>query len=214
MAQSADNDTRTLRQSDPPAWTALLEVFALLTDLIGEPDKALDDIWRALMSGKVGSLRRRLLSDERVHDVILDRATWHSIRLFDVNDSYGRQTVGMRVVDEADPSILGPRCIFFLNRTDVYAMWPLLLQSEAENSVPGPAKASRRRGTYRGAQRTRARVVLRRIYKDGNYPTEEEVSTPDLWLLFCDEYDRGEEKSRSKLGRPSIETVLREVGRK
>ena len=27
--------------------------------------------------------------------------------------------------------------------------------------------------------------MLRRIYPDGNYPTEEEVSTPDLWDRFC-----------------------------
>ena len=214
MTQAADNDIRILRQNDPPAWMALLEVFTLLIDLIGEPNEALHDIWRALISGKVGSLRRRLLSDGGVHDVVLDRATWRSIRLFDAKDYHGRQTVGMRPVDEADPSILGPRCIFFLRRTDVYAMWPQLLQSEPENSLTGPAKASRRKGGYRGAQRTRARVVLRRIYPGGNYPTDEEVSTPDLWDRFCAEYDRIEGKSSSKLGRPSKDTVLREVGRK
>ena len=84
-----------------------------------------------------------------------------------------------------------------------------------ESSLTGPAKASRRKGSYRGAQRTRARVVLRRIYPGGNYPTEEEVAKPDLCCLFCKEYDRVEGKSPpSKLGMPSKETVLREVGRK
>ena len=190
MAQAADNDTRTLRQNDPPEWMALLEVFTLLTDLIGEFNEALHDIWRALISGKVGSLRRRLLSDEDMHDVVLDRSTWRSIRLFGAEDFQDRQTVGMQVVDKADPSILGPRCIFFLRRADIYAMWPQLLQSEPENSLTAPAKASRRKGRYRGAQGIRARVVLRRIYPGGKYPTEEEVSTPDLWCRFCAEYDR------------------------
>ena len=83
-----------------------------------------------------------------------------------------------------------------------------------ESSLTGPAKASRRKGSYRGAQSTRARVVLRRIYRDENYPTEEEVSSPDLWDRFCAEYDRVEGKSNSKLGRPSKDTVMREVGRK
>ena len=83
-----------------------------------------------------------------------------------------------------------------------------------ESSLTGPAKASRRKGSYRGAQRIRARVVLGRIYPDGNYPTDEEVSTPDLLYRFGAEYDRVEAKSNSKFGRPSKDTVLREVGRR
>ncbi len=165
---------------------ALLEVFTLLTDLIGEPNEALHDIWRALISGKVGSLRRRLLSDGGVHDVVLGRTIWRSIRLFGAKDSHGRQTFVMRVADEADPTIVGPGCIFFLRRTDVYTMWPQLLQSEPENSLTEPPKASRRSGPYQGTQRIRARRVLRTIYPDGDYPTDEEVSTPDLWCLFCE----------------------------
>jgi hypothetical protein len=83
-----------------------------------------------------------------------------------------------------------------------------------ESSLTGPAKASRRRGSYRGAQRTRARVVLRRIYRDENYPTEEEVSSPDLWILFCKEYGREEGKSNSKHRRHTKDNVLRVVGRR
>ena len=82
-----------------------------------------------------------------------------------------------------------------------------------ESSLTGPAKASRRKGSYRGTQRIRARVVLWRIYPGGKYPAEEEVSTPDLWDRFCAEYDRVE-KLNSKLGRPSKDTVLRVVGRR
>ena len=176
-------------------WMALLEVFTLLADLIGEPDEALHDIWRALISGKVGSLRRRLLRDGGVHDVVLGRATWRSIRLFGARGPHGRPTFVMRVADEADPWILGPRCIFFLRRSDVYTMWPQLLQSEPKNTLIGPAKASRRTGRYRGAQPIRARLVLRKIYPGGDYPTEEEVSTPDLWCRFCEKYKRIEGKA-------------------
>ena len=83
---------------------------------------------------------------------------------------------------------------------------------EIRNTDPRP---SRRRSAYQGSQRIRARVVLKRLFS-GEYPTEAEVSTPDLWIRFCAEYDRVEGKAKppSKLGCPSIETLLREVGRK
>jgi len=80
----------------------------------------------------------------------------------------------------------------------------------------GDVRASkRRRNSGGGAQRRRARVVLKRLWPNG-YPTEEEVSTPDLLERFGAEYDRVEGKANppSKLGIPSPATVLREVGRK
>jgi len=85
----------------------------------------------------------------------------------------------------------------------------------------GDARASRRRrnwerGAGSGAQTLRARVVLKRLYGDpAKYPTEEEVSTPDLLKRFAEEYERVEGKAKlpSKLGMPSRPTVLREVGR-
>ena len=57
MTQAADIDTRTLRQNDPPEWMTLLEVFTLLTDLIGEFNEALHDIWRAfnIWKGRLAS---------------------------------------------------------------------------------------------------------------------------------------------------------------
>jgi hypothetical protein len=69
---------------------------------------------------------------------------------------------------------------------------------------------------YRGAQRIRARTVLKRLFPGGGYPTEAEVSSLDLWDRFCTEYDRLEAQAEppSKFSRPSKETVLREVGRK
>ena len=88
-------------------------------------------------------------------------------------------------------------------------------RSVADDAPAQPTKPSRRRrGGYQGAQRRRARVVLRRLFPKG-YPTEEEVSNPDAWVRFCREYERVEAKSLppSKLGRPSQETMLREMGR-
>jgi hypothetical protein len=90
-------------------------------------------------------------------------------------------------------------------------------QSRKEREpTSGDVRASkRRRNSGGGAQRLRARVVLKRLWPNG-YPTEEEVSTPDLWKRFGIEYDRIEGKANppSKLGMPSPATVLREVGRK
>ena len=49
----------------------------------------------------------------------------------------------------------------------------------------------------------------------GRYPTEDEVLVPDVWDSFCREYDRVEGKSSTavEVGRPSRDTVLREIGR-
>jgi hypothetical protein len=57
--------------------------------------------------------------------------------------------------------------------------------------------------------------VLRRIWR-GEYPTIDEVSDVDVWDRFSEEYERveGKAKPRSKYGKPSLHTVLREMGRK
>jgi len=85
----------------------------------------------------------------------------------------------------------------------------------------GDVRASKRRrtsesGSGSGAQTLRARAVLKRLYGGpAKYPTEEEVSTPDLLGRFGAEYDRVEGRANppSKLNRPSRAVVLREVGR-
>jgi hypothetical protein len=66
-----------------------------------------------------------------------------------------------------------------------------------------------------GPQRLRARVVLRRIWREG-YPTRAEVSDVDAWDRFSKEYEKVEGKANppSRYGKPSLETVLREMGRK
>jgi hypothetical protein len=79
-----------------------------------------------------------------------------------------------------------------------------------------PTKRSRKLRKNRGGgpQRLRARVVLQRIWRE-EYPTRAEVSDVDAWDRFSEEYERIEAKakSRSKYGKPSFHTVLREMGR-
>jgi hypothetical protein len=66
-----------------------------------------------------------------------------------------------------------------------------------------------------GPQRLRARVVLRRIWRE-EYPTRAEVSDVDVLDRFSKEYAKVEGKANcpSKWGEPSPDTVLREMGRK
>jgi hypothetical protein len=80
-----------------------------------------------------------------------------------------------------------------------------------------PAKRSRKLRKNRGSgpQRLRARVVLRRIWSK-EYPRKDEVSDVDVWDRFSKEYERFEGKARppSRHGKPSLDTVLREMGRR
>jgi hypothetical protein len=89
-------------------------------------------------------------------------------------------------------------------------------QSETSLLEVTPTASRRRRNQGGGAQRRRIRVVLKRMGMDpSKYPTEDEVSTPDLWKRFGEEYEKveGKEKPPSKLGMPSRRTMMREVGR-
>ena len=122
----------------------------------------------------------------------------------------------------------------FLRRTDAaqWGLWPALESPQAkqqskqqppEKREPASAdaqsqpRASKRRRNQRiGAQTRRARVVLKRMYGPEGYPTRDEVSDADLYDRFAKEYEKVEGKAnpRSRLGMPSLATVLREVGRK
>jgi hypothetical protein len=80
--------------------------------------------------------------------------------------------------------------------------------------VPSRSRKPRKnRGS--GPQRRRARVVLRRIWPK-EYPTREEVSDADVWDRFSEAYKKIEAGANppSKHGKPSLHTVLREMGRK
>jgi len=81
-----------------------------------------------------------------------------------------------------------------------------------------PRASRRRRDQGGGTQTLRARAVLKRIWRK-EYPTEEQVSSVDLYERFEKEY--GEyKKDEAKAGRssrypvPSKSVVMREVGRK
>ena len=76
-------------------------------------------------------------------------------------------------------------------------------------------RQSRRRADRAAAQRLRARTVLTRLFPSQVYPLRSKVPDTDLWRSFCDEWDRFEGKQGvSPNLRPSLSTVLREVGRK
>src|SRR5262245_49416471 len=81
-----------------------------------------------------------------------------------------------------------------------------------------PAKSSRKRKNQGGGEQTfRARVVLKRMFggREG-YPTRDKLPPVDLYDRFAKEYERVEGKVNppSKLGMPSREVVMREVGYK
>jgi hypothetical protein len=92
-------------------------------------------------------------------------------------------------------------------------------------SMPAPPTESSRASRQRrnqgnqgsGPQTRRARVVLKRIYGGPDkYPTREKVPDADLYDCFAEEYEKVEGKAepKSRWGMPSLEVVLREVGRK
>lgn len=84
-----------------------------------------------------------------------------------------------------------------------------------EEATPQSRSRKPRKNRGGGPQRLRARVVLRRIWPE-EHPTRAEVSDVDVWDRFSDEYERveGKAKPRSRYGKPSLDTVLREMGRK
>jgi len=84
-----------------------------------------------------------------------------------------------------------------------------------EEAAPQPRSRKPRKNRGSGPQRLRARVVLRRIWP-GQYPTKAEVSNVDVLERFSKEYGKveGRANPRSRYGKPSSDTVLREMGRK
>jgi hypothetical protein len=91
---------------------------------------------------------------------------------------------------------------------------PTNREAAVSDTQPRP-RSRKRRGQGAGPQRLRAHRVLRRLWPQ-EYPTREEVSNQDLFDRFAKEYEQVESKANlpSKHGMPSLETVLREVGRK
>ena len=104
------------------------EVFARVTLIAGDPGEALHEIRRALLAGRVRSMRERFLSDSIEH-VELARSFWRDIiDLFPDCDAQGRETVALRLADGVDESaVWGPKrgCIFYLWQADVAKLWPV-----------------------------------------------------------------------------------------
>jgi hypothetical protein len=90
-----------------------------------------------------------------------------------------------------------------------------VVKTSAADAQTLPRVSRRRRNQGIGPQTRRARVVLKRIYPE-EYPTEDEVSDADLYDRFAREYAEVEGKAKppSRYNRPSLTTVMREVGRK
>jgi hypothetical protein len=94
----------------------------------------------------------------------------------------------------------------------------LAIADPALSSVP--RKRSRKKAVYQSPQMRRARAVLDRLFPDRNYPARTDISWPELWNLFCDEYVRYEKdnllklsvKPTKKLPMPSERTVRRALG--
>jgi hypothetical protein len=87
---------------------------------------------------------------------------------------------------------------------------------------PAPKKRSRRKAVYQSSQTVRAYAVLDRLFPDKNYPTKGQIPWPELWDMFCHEYERYEKDNPSKLytktnptkklPMPSVRTVRRALG--
>ena len=93
------------------------------------------------------------------------------------------------------------------------------IERPAEPTSTTDPRRSRHRRKGEGTQTRTARTVLLRIFTDGNYPSEEELSTPDLRELFRLAYESVEGKkpkgpTPSRYAIPSMSTMLRVVGRK
>ena len=141
----------------------MLEVFWALTHIVGDPEEALHDIRRELLSGQVRSLRRRPLSNG-VEDCELDRSFWRDIKLFAGKDC-GRDTFGLRPKSNVDHSIIS-RCIFYLHRADCLKTWPKLSFS---SPAAAPIEASRGNAGWIAEE-------ARRMKQDGEIPADIRIS--------------------------------------
>ena len=204
-------------------WISLAEVGEYVTQINGgSRDLALLDIQAALVGG-CRSLLRWIKDGQEVREYP-PPAFWRPSTRLGWDDLPQRLCV-RRLPGEYE----GGQLHAFLRRTDA-AQWGLSPQAKQQSKQQPPEKrepasadaqsqprASKRRRNQRiGAQTRRARVVLKRMYGPEGYPTRDEVSDADLYDRFAKEYEKVEGKAnpRSRLGMPSLATVLREVGRK
>jgi hypothetical protein len=206
-------------------WISLAEVGEYVTQINGgSRDLALLDIQAALVGGCRSLLR--WIKDGQEEKEYPPPAFWSpSTRLVWEPPYYpqGWKLVVRLPWDEFKGGELYP----FLRRTDAirWGLWPALESAqpkqqpskkhESADARPQPRASKRRRNQRSGPQTRRTRVVLKRMYSEG-YPTRDEVSDVDLLDRFAKEYEKVEGKAYppSRLKMPSLETILREVGRK
>jgi hypothetical protein len=124
MVEAERNHTRD-RDLPPPSassWVLMPEVFSALTLIVGDPEEAVHDMRRELLSGQVRSLRRRSRSDD-IEDRELDRSFWRDIKLYADKDRRGRDVVGLRLKPGVEQSTIS-KCTFYLHRADCLKTWP------------------------------------------------------------------------------------------
>jgi hypothetical protein len=109
----------------PPAeWVNFIEAFLLIVHIVGDPEEAAHELRRALLAGRVRSLRRRFLNDG-VEDAMLPRTFWRGIKFYAAKDTRGRDVLGMRtwLPKDADDAFIS-KCVFYLWRADIDVVWP------------------------------------------------------------------------------------------
>jgi hypothetical protein len=76
-------------------WMPMLDVYWKLILVLGDPEEALRDIRRELVSGRVRAMRRRSLADG-VSDTELTPTFWRDVKLFPYRDDRGRDIIQLR----------------------------------------------------------------------------------------------------------------------
>jgi hypothetical protein len=195
VAEAIDNGTPTF-PLDPPGWVPLGKVWSEVTNVVGHPQVALDEIWLELVSGGVRALRSRLLSEGCYSPFEpVDRTAWRNIGfcvyengfVFELRDRKDHTTSADVTGDD------GGGVTLLLCWKDVCRRWlskprkakprkalsiKPVVEPAASTSATEPVadavgeqlpKRSRRRREQSSPQIQRAIPVLRRLYPEKLY---------------------------------------------
>ena len=130
MAEAINNLTPPAPTVQPLSddWMLLPKAFAWVTDILGDPVKALREIHRHLLRSELRSLRRRRLNDSP-EDIELAPTFWQGVKLSVGMDRQGRDVVAI----ERTTTTGVQHAVFYLYRPDVYRIWP----AECASVQPG-----------------------------------------------------------------------------
>jgi hypothetical protein len=184
-----------ITQPPPAGWITLVEAFPLIIFIVGAPDEAASEIRRALLAGRVRSLRQRFLNDS-IEDTQLARTFWRDVKLFAARDKRGHDVIGMRLAEGVDPSIVGG--IFYLWQADVLKAWPPVFEP-ASAVVPTQVKK-------KGFQHPRIDVAAKRLYPPDGRPPDG-ITNAALTRAIGAELDP--ESQRLGIKNPSVDAVRR-----